>query len=85
MINDSYVNFLADTRRRDEEIKYANQHRIAKAIPVKRPAFVGFIVRNYQRGLANLGGLLVDLGSRMQCHFESLLASSGSGAKTDPC
>jgi hypothetical protein len=85
MINDQYINFLGDTRRRDDEIKLANEHRIAKAIPVRRPAFITFFTRLYQRGLANLGGLLVDLGGRLKCHYENLLAANNSGAKTDPC
>ena len=80
-----YVDFIADTRRRDEEIKYANEHRAAKALPV-RPAAV---LRLYQRGMLNLGVLLVSSGSRLQRHYESLLAVSHatgiSESTPDPC
>jgi hypothetical protein len=85
MINDNYVNFLADTRRRDDEIRIANQHRIAKAIPVKRPVFMEIFVRFYQRSLANFGDILIVLGGRLKCRYENLLAANNPGAKTDPC
>ena len=84
-MNDYYINFLADTRRHDDEIKQANQHHHAKAVSVKRPAFITFFLRLYQRSLANFGGLLVDMGGRLKCHYENLLTANGPGAKTDPC
>ncbi|MBN1149010.1 MAG: hypothetical protein JXA78_17260 [Anaerolineales bacterium] len=80
-----YVDFLADTRRRDEEISYANEHRAAKDLPA-RPAAV---VRLYQRGMFDLGALLVSLGYRMQRRYERMRmvknAAAISKSTPDPC
>jgi hypothetical protein len=76
-----YVDFLADTRRRDEEIKYAEEHRAAKALRTGPAA----VVRLYQRSMLNLGAALVRLGSRLQRRYENLLAASISESTPDPC
>ena len=71
MYSDHYVNFVADVRKRDEQLSYANEHRMAKAIPTAASTLVSV----YRQGLANLGALLYNLGSRLLCQHGSALKS----------
>ncbi len=66
-----YTHLLLEASRRQEAIDKAEQHRLLDgasrtAVPLK----------NYQRWLVSLGGLLVDWGCSLQAHYQSLAASA---------
>lgn len=76
-----YVDFLADTRRRDEEIRYANEHRAAKTLPARPVALVTL----FWRGMLKFSALLISLGHRLRCRYESMMAASHVEGTSEPC
>jgi hypothetical protein len=86
MIDDHYVNFLADVRRRDEEIHSASEHRAAKDIPARSLAFL----RQFQKRVTNFVVLLINFAARLECRYASWRATLGEGyqptaSRRDPC
>ncbi len=66
-----YTHMLLEARRHQEAVDRAEQHRLLDgtrraAVPLK----------NYQRWLVRLGGLLVEWGCSLQSRYESLAASA---------
>ncbi len=68
-----YTHWLLEARRHQEAVDKAEQHRLLAGAP---PINVAVPLKNYQRWLVSLGGLLVDWGCSLQARYESLAASS---------
>ena len=83
MDNSMYISHVVETRRRDDEVAYAERHRLAKGDGVIPP------MKLYQRWLVRLGVLLVLMGSRLQNRYQTLVTVSNSGSITEseanPC
>jgi hypothetical protein len=60
-MNDRYIDYLAETRRRQEQIKFADMYRMAKSDPDSPPA-----PKAYQRLFRALGARMVRWGNRLQ-------------------
>ncbi len=70
-MNDWYMHSLLGARRHQEAIDEAERDRLADE--VRRTSVP---LKNYQRWLVSLGGLLVNWGCSLQTRYESLAASS---------
>ncbi len=64
MGNNWYVDYIIETRRRQEDIKVAQQYRLAKQAAGEESRENQFTV--LQRSINRLGVLLVDWGYRLQ-------------------
>lgn len=80
-MNDWYTIYLAETRRRQQDIKTAEMYRLAKQSPSAHAS-----LRVHQRLFLALGSKLVQWGTRLQSRYEDLSTTSlRDYASESPC